>query len=85
MSAAGSWSWPGTWPRYEAAPPLAGELVLAPKWDAWTMGYPVDGRARFVDRDVHDRLFDGDGNGLGAVLVAGRAVGAWGHRGVARP
>jgi hypothetical protein len=68
-------------PAYESSPPLAGELVLVPKWDAWTMGYPVDGRSRFVDRDVHDRLFDGDGNGLGAVLVSGRAVGAWGHRG----
>lgn len=65
---------------YEATSPLGGGLVLAPKWDAWTMGYPVDGRARLVDRDVHDRLFDGDGNGLGAVLVGGRAVGAWGHR-----
>ena len=65
---------------YETTSPLAGGVVLAPKWDAWTMGYPVDGRARFVDRDVHDRLFDGDGNGLGAVLVAGRAVGAWRHR-----
>jgi hypothetical protein len=69
-------------PAYEATLPLPDELALAPKWDAWTMGYPLDGRARFVDRDVHDRLFDGDGNGLGAVLVAGRAVGAWGHRGV---
>ena len=44
------------------------------------MGYPQDGRSRFVDLDVHDRLFDGDGNGLGAILVAGRAVGAWGSR-----
>jgi hypothetical protein len=68
--------------QYEACPPLPDEPALTPKWDAWTMGYPLDGRARFVDRDVHDRLFDGDGNGLGAVLVAGRAVGAWGHRGV---
>lgn len=67
---------------FEASTPLPDELALAPKWDAWTMGYPLDGRARFVDREVHDRLFDGDGNGLGAVLVAGRAVGAWGHRGV---
>ncbi len=67
---------------YEASVPPPDDPVLAPKWDPWTMGYPVDGRGRFVDRDVHDRLFDGDGNGLGAVLVRGRAVGAWGHRGV---
>ena len=45
------------------------------------MGYPLDGRSRFLDRDVHDRVFDGDGNGLGMVLVDGRAVGAWIHRG----
>jgi DNA glycosylase AlkZ-like len=67
---------------YEAVQPLHGELALPPKWDAWTMGYPVDGRDRFVDRDVHDRLFDGDGNALGAVLVDGRAAGAWIHRGL---
>jgi hypothetical protein len=67
---------------YEAAAPVGDGVAVLPKWDAWTMGYPVDGRDRFVDRDVHDRLFDGDGNGLGAVLVGGRAVGAWIHRGV---
>ncbi|HYO44123.1 MAG TPA: crosslink repair DNA glycosylase YcaQ family protein, partial [Candidatus Limnocylindrales bacterium] len=33
-------------PEYEATPPLPGALVLAPKWDALTMGYPLDGRAR---------------------------------------
>lgn len=65
---------------YEATAPLPAHVTLLPKWDAWTMGYPLDGRARFVDLDVHDRLFDGDGNGLGAVLLAGRAVGAWGTR-----
>jgi hypothetical protein len=69
---------------YEAAPPLDAGPVLVPKWDAWTMGYPLDGRERFLDREVHDRVFDGDGNGLGMVLVAGRAAGAWVHRGVGR-
>lgn len=68
-------------PAFEGAPHLADELVLLPKWDAWTMGYPVDGRARFVDLDVHDRVFDGDGNGLAMILRAGRAIGAWTHRG----
>ena len=61
--------------------PLTGVVTLLPKWDAWTMGYPLDGRSRFLDRDVHDRVFDGDGNGLGMVLVDGRAAGAWLHRG----
>ena len=55
-------------------------MTLVPKWDAWTMGYPLDGRSRFLDREVHDRVFDGDGNGLGMVLVDGRAIGAWIHR-----
>ena len=65
---------------FEATAPLSGTVTLLPKWDAWTMGYPLDGRSRFLDRDVHDRVFDGDGNGLGMVLVDGRAVGAWLHR-----
>ena len=66
--------------HYESTEPLDGAITLLPKWDAWTMGYPLDGRSRFLDRDVHDRVFDGDGNGLGMVLVEGRAVGAWVHR-----
>ena len=65
---------------FEATGPLGGVVTLLPKWDAWTMGYPLDGRSRFLDRDVHDRVFDGDGNGLGMVLVDGRAGGAWVHR-----
>lgn len=65
---------------FGATGPLGGIVTLLPKWDAWTMGYPLDGRSRFLDRDVHDRVFDGDGNGLGMVLVDGRAVGAWVHR-----
>ncbi|HEY6571075.1 MAG TPA: crosslink repair DNA glycosylase YcaQ family protein [Candidatus Limnocylindrales bacterium] len=68
-------------PEYEATAPLGGVVTLLPKWDAWTMGYPLDGRTRFLDRGVHDRVFDGDGNGLGMVLDDGRAVGAWVHRG----
>ena len=65
---------------FERTRPLSGVVTLLPKWDAWTMGYPLDGRSRFLDRDVHDRVFDGDGNGLGMVLVDGRAAGAWLHR-----
>ena len=66
---------------FETAEPLGDEIRLVPKWDAWTMGYPLDGRSRFLDRDVHDRVFDGDGNGLAMVLRGGRAIGAWSHRG----
>lgn len=67
-------------PALEGAGSLTADVdapVLLPKWDAWTMGYELSGRGRFLDRDVHDRIFDGDGNGLGMVLVGGRAVGAW--------
>ena len=65
---------------FEATERLATGVTLVPKWDAWTMGYPLDGRSRFLDREVHDRVFDGDGNGLGMVLADGRAIGAWTHR-----
>jgi hypothetical protein len=65
---------------FENSQPLGAEVTLLPKWDAWTMGYPLDGRSRFIDPDVHDQVFDGDGNGLGMVLISGRAVGAWVHR-----
>ena len=68
-------------PAYEAVVPVPRVLTLLPKWDAWTMGYPLDGRGRFIDREVHDRVFDGDGNGLAMVLRGGRAIGAWAHRG----
>ncbi|HEY3335929.1 MAG TPA: crosslink repair DNA glycosylase YcaQ family protein [Candidatus Limnocylindrales bacterium] len=71
----------GDLPAFEGMPTLPGAITLLPKWDAWTMGYPLDGRARFIDLDVHDRVFDGDGNGLAMVLRAGRAIGAWAHRG----
>ena len=65
---------------FEATERLATGVTLVPKWDAWTMGYPLEGRSRFLDREVHDRVFDGDGNGLGMVLADGRAIGAWTHR-----
>jgi hypothetical protein len=66
---------------FESAEPLPAVITLLPKWDAWTMGYPLEGRDRFVDMDVHDRVFDGDGNGLAMILRGGRAIGAWAHRG----
>jgi hypothetical protein len=68
-------------PAFEAAVPLPDAVTLVPRWDSWTMGYPLDGRGRFLDRAVHDRVFDGDGNGLAMVLRGGRAIGAWAHRG----
>ena len=69
---------------FERTAPADPGPTLLPKWDAWTMGYPLDGRDRFIDLDVHDRVYDGDGNGLGMVLADGRAVGAWRGRAAGR-
>jgi hypothetical protein len=65
---------------FETVEPLPPAITLLPKWDAWTMGYPLGGRARYLDPQVHDRVFDGDGNGLAMILRSGRAIGAWAHR-----
>lgn len=53
---------------------------LLPKWDCWTMGYPRDGRRRFVDPDAQPLMYDRDGNAVGVVLVAGLAAATWGLR-----
>jgi len=63
-------------------------LDVLPKWDAYTMGFAPDGRARLID-DAHLELAystretrigatTGDGNPL--VLEGGRAVASWRHR-----
>ena len=65
-------------PSFEARRPVTrGRIDVLAMWDAYTMGYRVDGRARFVSADMQSRLFDTDGNGLGAVLVDGLAAAAW--------
>lgn len=61
-------------------PVPADHVDLLPVWDAYTMGYPSSGRARFGPPEVLDRLYDPAGNGLGVVLAGGRAVGAWSSR-----
>ena len=66
---------------YGRVKPVPKDAVdVLPKWDAYTMGYPADGRARLVDAKHQGRLYDFRGDGLGAVLVAGRAVAAWTSR-----
>jgi Winged helix DNA-binding domain len=60
--------------------PATATVDLLPKWDCWTMGYRSDGRARFVDPDVQDRMYDRDGNALGVVLADGLAAATWGLR-----
>ena len=61
---------------FEAAKRPRG-LDLLPKWDALTMGYPRDGRARFADDGVLDRCYDFRGDGNPLILRDGRAVAAW--------
>ncbi len=69
---------------FEQMTPLpADAIVILPKWDSYTMGYAPDGHARFVSPEMQSRVYaslrDGEGgDGLGVVLVAGRAVASWG-------
>ena len=63
---------------FEAAEaPDPGAVDLLPKWDCYTMGYAPDGRGRLVHPEVQDRVYTPAGDGLGVVLVGGRAGGAW--------
>ena len=59
-------------------------LDILPQWDCYMMGYAPDGRNRFVDREtqhhIYGKLGATSGNGLGAVLVNGRACGSWSSR-----
>ncbi|MGH2753931.1 MAG: DNA glycosylase AlkZ-like family protein [Actinomycetota bacterium] len=61
---------------------LGNTVAILPKWDAYTMGYAPDGRARFVHPDVQERVYTpmgtglpGDGNPV--VLVGGEVVATW--------
>ncbi|MEM0996848.1 MAG: crosslink repair DNA glycosylase YcaQ family protein [Bacteroidota bacterium] len=58
-----------------------GQLDVLPQWDSYTMGYAPEGRARLVDPDhqsaLYGKLGATRGNGLGAILVHGRAQGVW--------
>ena len=60
--------------------PRADRIDVLPKWDCWTMGYAADGRARIVDPQLQDRVYDGAGDGMPIVLVNGQAAAAWGSR-----
>lgn len=62
--------------------PLRNCVGVLPKWDAYTMGYAPDGRARFVHPDVQPRVYTPIGTGLAGdanavVLVDGEAVATW--------
>ncbi|MGH2806073.1 MAG: DNA glycosylase AlkZ-like family protein [Actinomycetota bacterium] len=62
--------------------PVTSSVVLLPKWDAYTMGYAPDGRARFVHPDVQKPVYTPIGTGLAGdgnpvILVDGEVVGLW--------
>ncbi len=71
---------------FARARPPAGSVVVLPKWDAYTMGYAPDGRARCVHPDVQSRVYTtgGDGrpagDGLPVVLFDGEVLATWALR-----
>jgi hypothetical protein len=68
--------------EFGKAKALRNTVALLPKWDAYTMGLAPDGRQRFVDPGVQERVYTpigvglpGDGNPV--VLVNGKVVATW--------
>ena len=57
-----------------------GAVAVLPRWDAYQMGYAPDGRGRFANADVLDRVYESSGDGMPMVLVEGRAAGIWSSR-----
>ncbi|MBA2506004.1 MAG: winged helix DNA-binding domain-containing protein [Thermoleophilaceae bacterium] len=71
---------------FEGAQAVRGDRVdVIPKWDCLTMGYPKDGRERFLHPELYDRAYDFRGDGRGLMLAAGQAVGAWEGRFGSKP
>lgn len=64
--------------------PAKDSLDLLPQWDSYTMGYPANGRERFVEpgmqQYIYGKLGATGGNALGTVLVNGSAHGSWDFR-----
>ncbi len=70
---------------FEAFEPAAhNNIDILPQWDAYTMGYPADGRARFIKAEhvptLYGKLGATGGNALGAVMIAGQAEAMWTSR-----
>jgi hypothetical protein len=69
---------------FDEAQTPRGTVDLLPKWDPLPMGYAPDGRDRFADPSILDRLYEhGDagatsGDSRPIVLVDGTAAGTWG-------
>lgn len=71
--------------KWEQCQPLSGdETALLPKWDAYTMGYPAESRARFVDEvdlpKAYPKVSATRGDGAPLLLRGGKAIASWGHR-----
>lgn len=75
---------------FAATRPLMQAIDLLPQWDAYTMGFAPDGRARLVHPDNQKRIYVQKGvvapgqpnlglpgDGYPVVLVDGEAVGTW--------
>lgn len=62
---------------FEQAEPPRGTVDLLPKWDAYAMGYPPNGRDRFAHPDVVEECYDFRGDGRPVILVDGVAAGTW--------
>ena len=64
--------------------PAKDSIDLLPQWDSYTMGYPSDGRERFVEPEMQQHIYGKlgatGGNALGTVLVNGTAHGSWDFR-----
>jgi hypothetical protein len=69
---------------HRCEPPSGDEIALLPKWDPYTMGYPAESRARFVDDADQPRAYPKiratSGDGAPLLLRGGKAVAVWGHR-----
>ena len=71
--------------EFEAFRASRGDTVdVLPPWDSYTMGYAPDGRARFVDPAMQDRIYRSvgatGGNASGVILVNGLAHAEWSSR-----
>ncbi len=59
-------------------------IDILPQWDSYMMGYAPDGRERFVSTDmqhhIYGKLGATGGNGLGTILINGKAHGSWSSR-----
>lgn len=67
---------------FEPAP--HNHIDVLPQWDAYTMGYPADGRERFIKKEhtptLYGKLGATGGNALGAVLIGAQAEAMWTSR-----